>query len=101
MPFGPSTAQRLVKIARDNRLIDRSHVNVLPPDWGTLYEITKLSDAELEAAFDGRVIKPDMRRQDAETGLHNSREVNEDFTAAVVGLDESIAYSRIEPFHGA
>ncbi len=41
LPFNESTARKLVLIARDNRLTDRSHVNVLPPDWGTLYEITR------------------------------------------------------------
>lgn len=47
LPFDASTAQRLMKIARDPRLQKSCTVQVLPIAWGTLYELTKLSDAAL------------------------------------------------------
>ncbi len=40
-------------------------------------------------------------RQDAETGLCDSRDVNEDIIPALVGLDKTVALSWIEPFHGS
>ena len=44
LPFGARTAQRLMVIAADPRLADPTHVSLLPPHWGTLYELTKLTD---------------------------------------------------------
>ena len=46
LPFGASTAQRLMAVARDHRLSKAAHVQLLPPHWGTLYEITKLPDRD-------------------------------------------------------
>jgi len=42
LPFGASTAQMLMKIARDPRLTNTDHGQHLPPSWRTLYELTKL-----------------------------------------------------------
>ena len=44
LPFGPRTAQRLVVVARNSRFAKTTHGSLLPPNWRTLYEITKLSD---------------------------------------------------------
>jgi hypothetical protein len=44
LPFSSSTAQRLMAIARDRRLTNPAHMQLLPPSWGTLYELTKLDD---------------------------------------------------------
>jgi hypothetical protein len=35
-----------MKIARDQRLSDVAHGPLLPPSWRTLYELTKLDDAQ-------------------------------------------------------
>jgi protein gp37 len=60
--FGKTTAQRLMKIARHPILTKAAHVQLLPPSWGTLYEITKLSNEEIEARLaDGR-INPETTR---------------------------------------
>jgi hypothetical protein len=40
LPFQRNTAQRLMKIAADSRLANRAHVPLLPPSWGTLYELS-------------------------------------------------------------
>jgi hypothetical protein len=35
LPFSPNTGQRLIAIARDERLSNLAHVQLLPPHWGT------------------------------------------------------------------
>ena len=49
LPFGPSPAQRLMKVMKvssDARLTNAAHGQHLPGSWRTIYEITKLSDDE-------------------------------------------------------
>jgi hypothetical protein len=64
LPFKPSTAQRLMKIAADERLANPAHVQHLPPHWGTLYELTKLSDQVFDAKLKSGEIHPEMERRD-------------------------------------
>lgn len=66
LPFGASTAQRLMAVARDRRLSNAAYLQYLPASWGTLYELTKLSDEEFTSAIDQRVIRPDMMRAEVE-----------------------------------
>src|SRR6185312_13067495 len=66
LPFSASTAQRLMAVARDLRLSNPAHVQHLPASWGTLYELTKLSDDEFSSAIAQQVIRPDMLRGEAE-----------------------------------
>ena len=66
--FHPSTARRLMIIAKDQRL--RARVHALPASWGTIYELTKLSDDELDRGFEAKIIHPEMERQ--EIGLIRS-----------------------------
>jgi hypothetical protein len=66
LPFGASTAQRLMAVAADNRLSNPAHVQHLPASWGTLYELTKLSDGEFEEAIEQKIIRPDMERKEIE-----------------------------------
>lgn len=64
LPFKPSTARRLMIVAEDGRLTDRAHGHVLPPSWRTLYELTKLDDAQFAAGIERGVIRADMERKD-------------------------------------
>lgn len=64
LPFKPSTAQRLMKISSDHRLSNPAHAQLLPPHWYTLYELTKLSDEELDVRLSDGTIHPDMQRCD-------------------------------------
>src|SRR5260370_142716 len=48
-PITPITARRFMVVAEDDRI--RAHVHILPPSWGTLYELTKLDDDEFAAAI--------------------------------------------------
>ena len=40
LPFGPRTARMLMAGTHNRVLADRRHVSVLPPAWGTLYELS-------------------------------------------------------------
>jgi len=64
LPFTPRTAQMLMAIAKDPRLTDAKRVSLLPPAWGTLYQLTKLDDKAFDAAIEQKVIRPDMERRD-------------------------------------
>jgi N6-adenosine-specific RNA methylase IME4 len=64
LPFGERTAQRLMAIAGDKRLSNPTHVSRLPASWGTLYELTQLSDAEFDRGVEQQVIRPDMERRE-------------------------------------
>ena len=63
LPFSASTARRLMTIANDHRIANRAHVHVLPPSWGTLYELTKLPDDVFEAKVADGTINPGMPRK--------------------------------------
>jgi hypothetical protein len=67
LPFDASTAQRLMKIANDPRIRKAAQRAVLPGMWGTLYELTKLPDAEFKRAVSSGAINPRMTRDDAKT----------------------------------
>ena len=47
LPFKPSTARRLMAIARNPWLVNRAHGHVLPPSWRTLYELSRLTEEVL------------------------------------------------------
>lgn len=59
LPFELRTAQRLIVIAKDQRLRAATHVS-LPASWGTLYELTRLDDQQLDDHADE--ITPDLER---------------------------------------
>lgn len=54
LPFGPSTAQRLMKVGENPVLSNPAHGQDLPASWRTLYELTKVPDDELEQALPRR-----------------------------------------------
>ena len=56
------TAQRLVAIAKDRRLT--THVSLLPPSWGTLYELTRLNDEEVGTLVQDGLLRPDLQRSE-------------------------------------
>jgi hypothetical protein len=74
LPFKPSTARRLTKIAANECLSNRAHAHVLPPSWMTLYELTKLPAPELVARIEDGVINPKMRAaRSSPSGSRNCR----------------------------
>jgi hypothetical protein len=64
LPFTPSTAQRLMKIAANPILAKPAHAQALPPSWGTLYELTKLPERKLVAKLEDGTINPKSARKD-------------------------------------
>lgn len=64
LPFKPRTAQMLMRVSSDARLADTKHVSLLPPHWGTLYELTKLPDETFQAKIADGTIHPEMQRKD-------------------------------------
>jgi hypothetical protein len=62
LPFSAGTAKRLIAIAEDPRI--RSHVNVLPAAWGTLYELSTLTDLQFEHGLANGLVRPEMERAD-------------------------------------
>jgi hypothetical protein len=66
LPFGPSTAQRLMQIAEDPVLSNAAHAPLLPASWMTLYELAKLPKhgVDLGVLIEERAIHPKMERRD-------------------------------------
>jgi hypothetical protein len=75
LPFGPRHARRLMAIASNQRIANRTHVSVLPEAVGTLYELTKLDDSTFEKRITDGTIRPDMVRQDIARALKHERRV--------------------------
>jgi hypothetical protein len=67
LPFDTSTAQRLMKIARDERIAKAARAQLLPNAWGTMYELTKLPSPAFESAVTAGDINPHMTRAEAIT----------------------------------
>src|SRR5438132_1611612 len=64
LPFSERTAQRLMRIASHPVLSNPTRVSLLPPSWGTLYELTKVSSEVLEAKIEDGTITPNLERAD-------------------------------------
>jgi N6-adenosine-specific RNA methylase IME4 len=73
LPFHRSTAFRLMAIANDERLIAHVQHGTLPPHWGTIYELTKLDDDALAAAFEQGVVNADMPRSAISGAVKSAR----------------------------
>jgi hypothetical protein len=66
LPFGPSTARRLMAIATHPIISNRSHANALPPSWDTLYALTKIPEADLKEGIEDETVNPKMQRKDVQ-----------------------------------
>jgi N6-adenosine-specific RNA methylase IME4 len=64
LPFGPRSARMLMAIARNPTLAERKFVSALPPSWGTLYEMSRLPEPDLERALTKGTLGPETRRRD-------------------------------------
>jgi hypothetical protein len=98
LPFGEDTAQRLMAIARHPVISNTEHVRYLPPSWGTLYQLTKVSDKALIAGIEDHSIHPGMERKEAAALLgpgaprkrHNKPSTGETFK----GMAEEIEHHK-------
>ncbi len=91
LPFTARTAQRLMAIGTDARLTNPTHVSLLPPSWGTLYELTTLDDEQLEAKFADGTIRPDMERREVINGARSLMGSRQE-------PDDSLDYSPTPPW---
>jgi DUF3102 family protein len=66
LDFSASTAQRLMIVARDHRLTNPAHGQLLPRSARTLYELSKLTDEQFSYGVEHKIITPDMERKDVE-----------------------------------
>jgi N6-adenosine-specific RNA methylase IME4 len=62
LPFGPSEAQRYMRVARNPRFANPAHVQHLPASISTLCEIEKLPDDVYARLLSERTIRPGMQR---------------------------------------
>lgn len=61
--WSKASAYKLLTIAQDEKLAEVSHVR-LPPSWGTLYALAKLTPDQFQAGLDNGVIHAGMERKD-------------------------------------
>jgi N6-adenosine-specific RNA methylase IME4 len=73
LPFSARMAQIYMTVAADARITNAKHISHLPAHIGTLYEISKLQDAEFEAHIADGTIRPDMERRDIATAVKQAR----------------------------
>ena len=73
LPFGESTARRLMAIAEHSILSKRAHGHVLPPAWRTVYELTRAPDEPLLEWLADGTIHPEMKRKDVLSLLRSLR----------------------------
>ena len=76
LPFAERTAQRLMAIAGNPVIANAAHASLLPPSWGTLYELTKLPSVQLEAKISDGSINPRLERRDVAALLPNARKIS-------------------------
>ena len=69
--FSAPTGRRLMAIASNKVLSNRTHVNALPASWGTLYELNVVANKgfDLEAGIESGAIHPKMERKDVKALL--------------------------------
>lgn len=70
LPFKKRTADRLMAIASDPRLTDNGYHKFLPSCWGTLYEISRLSDSQFKIAISQGILKPQATRSEINKFRH-------------------------------
>ncbi|TKB25981.1 hypothetical protein FCL47_12920 [Desulfopila sp. IMCC35006] len=74
--FTERTITRLIKIYRDPKL--KANVRLLPSSWGTLIELSSLSEEQFNKAIEDKMIHPGMLRQDALKLKKSGKKENEE-----------------------
>lgn len=70
LPFGDSTARKLMQAVRNPLLGNRDHGPVLPPSWRTIHELSKVPEPDLRRAFEEGRIHPEMERKDVKALIY-------------------------------
>lgn len=82
LPFKPRMVQMLMAIAKDARLSNAQYIAHLPPSWGTLYDLTRLDDAALDARILDGTINPAMERKAVATTVKQTVRATREVTLA-------------------
>lgn len=100
LDFGRNTAERLMSVALNEPLRNLesskgAHAPLLPTSWFTLYELTKLTGDEFDAALEAGVIRSDMSRADVASFRRQLRNAGNDAlslieTRRMAGVYETI-----------
>ena len=69
----PTVPQRLMKISRDDRLLNTTHASVLPASWGTLYELSRLGKDRVQRRIKAGEITPETTREQVKYLIDNSK----------------------------
>lgn len=64
LPFGRSTATKLIAIAKCDHLRNSEHVPHLPANWGTLFELTLLTEEQFQRGIASHKISLKTQRKD-------------------------------------
>ena len=66
LPFGDSTARKLMQIAAHPDLSNQEHVTDLPASWGTLSVLAQLPPGEIPKRIEAREITAELDRATAQ-----------------------------------
>ena len=83
LPFGLRTAERLMAIAGNGFLANPTHVSILPPSWGTLYELSRLPKRTLSLGVRDGLITADMTREDVRKRFYVREEPSPEVQAEI------------------
>lgn len=64
LPFGRPTGTKLMAIARSAAITKCAHVHTLPCSWGTLYELSRIPEADFIDAIETGRITPELKRSE-------------------------------------
>jgi N6-adenosine-specific RNA methylase IME4 len=64
LPFGITTAQRVMAVACNPCLAKPAHMRLLPPSWGTLYLLSRLDQSEIERRLRDGSIHPGLEAKE-------------------------------------
>jgi hypothetical protein len=64
LPFSASVFRKLAQIGDDQRLQNEHIRKLLPPCHLTIYEVSRLTDQQLQAALSAGILKPDLKRKE-------------------------------------
>jgi hypothetical protein len=76
-PFSLRTAEYLMAIARNPVLSKAQHVAFLPPSWGTLYQLSRIPEENLQKLIDTGKVHPELTRDEVEVLRTNEQEQKE------------------------
>jgi exonuclease VII large subunit len=98
MPFGDSTARKLMQIAQHPDLSNREHVTDLPASWGTLSILAQLPPGEIPRRIQAHEITAELERAKAQemasTFMAARQESLNAYSEAVDGLTRALSYAK-------